>query len=219
MTKLPENGLVLIDKPKGLTSFGVVARIRRQLSEQIGKKAKVGHTGTLDPFATGLLVLVTGQACKQASQFLKLDKTYLAEIILGATTPTLDSEGRRQFGARFQPSRAQVEAVAASFRGQINQIPPQFSALKVGGRRAYDLARAGQTVALAARAVTISRLEVLEYDYPRLTVEATVSSGTYIRSLARDFGIKLGTGAYCDQLRRLRVGEYSVAEALGIHLG
>lgn len=208
-----DNSIILVDKPTGMTSFGVVARLRRLLSEDLGRKAKVGHAGTLDPFASGLLIIMTGDKCRQAQSFLKLDKSYLATLTLGWTTSTQDPEGQMTLVGRDQPSRRQIEAVLDSFLGETQQVPPNFSALKVGGRRAYDLARAGKEFELPARPITISQIKVLEYEYPRLTIDVAVSSGTYIRSLARDIGDKLGTGAYCSALRRTRIGEHDLSLA------
>lgn len=213
---IPSDGFVLVDKPAGMTSFGVVARLRRQLSRQIGKKAKVGHTGTLDPFATGLLILVTGTECRNASTYTKLDKVYEATIRLGATSTTGDPEGSILTVSGPKPSADAVKAVLAQFTGQITQKPPAFSAIKINGRRAYDLARKGQEFEIPSRQVTIYALELLAYNYPDLQVRVHVSSGTYIRSLAVDIGTALGTGAYCTQLRRTAVGEWSVESAVSV---
>ncbi len=211
-----DNDILLVDKPVGLTSFGVVARIRRRLSIDFGRKIKVGHAGTLDPFATGLLIILTGAKCREASQFLKLDKSYQATLVLGKTTPTLDPEGRQSFVGKWQPSYRQVERVLSSFLGETEQVPPDFSALKVAGRRAYDLARQGRALDLPARPIKISQISIVNYEYPLLKISVSVSSGTYIRSLARDIGTKLGTGAYCYELRRTQIGEYSVEKAHGL---
>lgn len=211
--KVAQNAIILVDKPAGITSFGVVARLRRQLSQQLGRRAKVGHAGTLDPFATGLLIVLTGDKCRVAQDFLKLDKSYETTLVLGWTTPTLDPEGRLSLMSRTQPSQKQVMAVLQSFLGEIKQVPPNFSAIKIAGRRAYDLARQGRELELPARSITISQLDILGYNYPFLTLRVAVSSGTYIRSLARDIGEKLGTGAYCVSLRRTRIGKYQVKAA------
>lgn len=211
--KLDNHQIILVDKPQGITSFGVVAKVRYLLSQQLGKKAKVGHTGTLDPFATGLMILVTGEMCKQASRFSKLDKSYRAEIVLGKVSSTADVEGKLRFGQRVQPSRATLEAVLGQFTGVISQRPPMFSAIKINGQRAYQLARQGQEVAVPERQVTIYELQLLSYNYPRLVLEVKVSSGTYIRSLAVDIGRALGTGAYCQALRRLTIADYDVDQA------
>ena len=205
--------VLLIDKPAGMTSFGVVARLRRVLSQAAGKKVKVGHTGTLDPFATGLMIIVTGKKCREADTFTKLDKWYEAELILGEVSTTGDPEGELTRVSERQPPRSEVEAVLSTLVGEIKQRPPIFSAIKINGHRAYQLARQGQSVDMPERTVSIYALELVAYEYPRLAIRAHVSSGTYIRSLAVDIGQKLGTGAYCHQLRRQAIAEYDVAQA------
>ncbi len=154
---------MLVDKPTGISSFGVVARVRRIASEAAGKKVKVGHTGTLDPAATGLLVLVLGSYTKRAGEFSKLDKTYQVEINLGANSTTADSEGQIVQKSNHQPGPAEVEQVLNTFLGQISQIPPAFSAIKVGGQRAYKLARAGKEVKIEPRKVTIYSIKNVQY--------------------------------------------------------
>jgi tRNA pseudouridine55 synthase len=213
---VPEDGMVLVDKPAGITSFGVVARVRRRLSEQLGKKAKVGHTGTLDPFATGLMIIVTGKECRNAMSYSKLDKEYEATIRLGQTSTTGDPEGEIIDVDGPVPSREAVEAVLKQFTGEITQRPPIFSAIKINGRRAYDLARKGEVVEMPERQITIHSLELIEYSYPELRIRTYVSSGTYIRTLAEDIGKALGTAAYCSALRRTKVAEWSVADATAI---
>lgn len=205
--------IILIDKPVGMTSFGVVARIRRILSKQAGKKVKVGHTGTLDPFATGLLVLVTGKMTKQAEKLSKKDKTYLAEIMLGQVSSTGDPEGEISAVSDRVPKLAEIEAATQKFVGEISQRPPIFSAIKINGQRAYKLARDGKEVEIPLRQVKIYSLEILEYNYPILKIKTHVSSGTYIRSLAEDLGAALGTGAYCSALRRLTIGDFDIKNA------
>ncbi|QHU92652.1 tRNA pseudouridine(55) synthase TruB [Candidatus Saccharibacteria bacterium oral taxon 488] len=205
--------VLLIDKPAGMTSFGVVARLRRVLSQAAGKKVKVGHTGTLDPFATGLMIIVTGKKCREADTFTKLDKWYEAEIMLGQISTTGDPEGELTHVSVRQPSRSEVEAALGTFVGEIKQRPPIFSAIKINGRRAYQLARQGQPVDMPERTVSIYALELVTYEYPRLVIRAHVSSGTYIRSLAVDIGQKLETGAYCRRLRRQAIAEYDVTQA------
>lgn len=209
-----EDSILLVDKPANMTSFGVVARIRRRLSQQLGKKAKVGHTGTLDPFATGLMIIVTGKECRNAMQYSKLDKEYEATIRLGQTSTTGDPEGEVTDVSELQPTRDEVEAALGAFRGEISQTPPIYSAIKVNGQRAYKLARKGEKVEIPVRQVTVFELEVVDYSYPELRVRAHVSSGTYIRTLSQDIGAALGTGAYCIELRRTKVGEHSVEGAL-----
>lgn len=211
-----EDSVLLVDKPAGITSFGVVARVRRVLSQQLGKKAKVGHTGTLDPFATGLMIIVTGKECRNAMNYSKLDKEYEATFRLGQTSSTGDPEGEITDASELQPSKEAVEAALEQFRGEITQRPPIFSAIKINGRRAYDLARKGEVVEIPERQVTVFALELLEYTYPNLRIRTHVSSGTYIRSLAVDIGKVLETGAYCSELRRTKVGEWSVVGAEAI---
>lgn len=214
---LPAGGQILIDKPTGMTSFGVVARIRRILTKHFGRKVKVGHTGTLDPFASGLMVLVYGQQTRQAMKLTKLDKVYEAEIILGKTSTTGDPEGEiTVISSDIKPSQAEINQVLEQFTGKITQTPPIFSAIKIDGRRAYDLAREGKSVEIPSREVEILSIELLKYDFPQLKIRTHVSSGTYIRSLAEDIGEQLGTGAYCSALRRTRVGDFDIKDALSL---
>lgn len=212
---LPTDGMILVDKPAGWTSFDVVAKLRGQLRAQTGKKkVKVGHGGTLDPFATGLLIILTGTACKQAGQFLNLDKTYQFSVVLGKASTTGDPEGDITDVPIDSPiSKHAVEATLDQFRGDTLQTPPAFSAIKINGKRAYDLARAGKEVVLEPRRVTIHHLALVEYAWPEATFVAHVSSGTYIRTLAEDIGHALGTAAYCTALRRTIIGSYSLADA------
>lgn len=205
--------ILLIDKPPGMTSFGVVARLRRVLSKQEGKKVKVGHTGTLDPFATGLMIIVTGRMCCRAMEFTKLDKWYEAEIILGAESTTGDPEGELSRISGKKPDEGEIKQVLQKFTGKIEQTPPAFSAVKVNGRRAYQLARAGKEVDIPKRTITIYALELIGYDYPVLKLRTHVSSGTYVRSLAADIGKELKTGAYCQNLRRIKIADYDVKNA------
>jgi tRNA pseudouridine55 synthase len=213
---MQEDSVLLFDKPAGMTSFGVVARVRRVLSQQLGKKAKVGHTGTLDPFATGLMIIVTGKECRNAMSYSKLDKVYEATFRLGQTSSTGDPEGDLTNVSDLRPTKDAIEAALKQFRGEIKQRPPIFSAIKINGRRAYDMARKGEAVEIPERQVTVFSLELLEYSYPDVRIRTHVSSGTYIRSLAVDIGAMLGTGAYCAELRRTKVAEYDVLEALNL---
>lgn len=208
------DGILLIDKPAGMTSFGVVARVRRVLSQQASKKVKVGHTGTLDPFATGLMILVYGKATKDAMTYTKLDKVYEATIVLGQVSSTGDPEGEVTNVSDRVPTREQIETVLAQFTGDIQQRPPIFSAIKINGQRAYKLARDGKEVEIPLRTVTIHSLELVDYSYPELKIRTHVSSGTYIRSLASDIGELLGTGAYCTELRRTSIRDWTVEDAL-----
>lgn len=207
------DGTLLIDKPSEMTSFGVVARVRRVLSQQQAKKVKVGHTGTLDPFATGLMIIVVGKECKNAGHYSKLDKVYEATVRLGETSTTGDPEGEITLGSSRTPSREEIEHTLKQFTGEITQRPPQFSAIKINGQRAYKLARAGEVVEMPDRNVTIYSLELLDYSYPELKIRAHVSSGTYIRTLAEDIGNIVGVGAYCSELRRTKIAEYSIENA------
>ena len=207
------DGVLLVDKPAGMTSFGVVARVRRVLSEKVGKKVKVGHTGTLDPFATGLMILVIGNECKRASVYTKLDKIYEATFVLGQESTTGDPEGELTTISDRVPSEDEIREVLTHFVGEIRQRPPIFSAIKIDGQRAYKLARDGQEIEMPERTVQIYSLEVLGYSYPELHVRVHVSSGTYIRSLAVDVGRVLGTGAYVSVLRRTQIDQWSLAES------
>lgn len=209
-----EDEIILIDKPAGMSSFGVVARVRRKLTEKMGKKVKVGHTGTLDPFATGLMILLAGKATKRSNEFLKLDKEYVAEIKLGETSTTGDTEGDVQKSYTGEaPSEDEVKKVVQKFVGEIMQEVPAFSAVKINGRRAYDLARKGIEVKMPTRKVTIYNIEILEYSWPRLVIKTKVSSGTYIRALGEDIGRELGTGAFLTNLRRTQIDKYRVESA------
>ncbi len=214
-----EEELLLIDKPAGMTSFGVVARVRRLLSQRAGGKVKVGHTGTLDPFATGLMILLVGKGTKRSNEFLKLDKVYEAEIVLGATSTTGDPEGEitQTTNRTDEIAKIELEAALAQFTGEIQQIPPAFSAIKINGQRAYKLARKGEEVIMPARTVTVYGLELIEYSYPVVRIRTHVSSGTYIRTLAEDIGQTLGVGAYCRELRRTKVGDYSIEQATSLN--
>jgi len=205
--------IIFVDKPAGMSSFGAVARVRRILSEQEGRKVKVGHTGTLDPFATGLLILLAGKATKKAPEMTKLDKVYEATICLGATSTTGDPEGEITITDEkpvFSP--AQIEAVLAHFVGEIEQTPPAFSAIKINGQRAYKLARKGEAVEMPTRKVTVYSIDIISYESPHLKIRAHVGSGTYIRSLAEDIGKVLGCGAYCKELRRTKISNYDIAK-------
>jgi tRNA pseudouridine55 synthase len=208
------NGILLIDKPSGWTSFDVVAKVRGIIRAETGqKKPKVGHTGTLDPLATGLLVLTLGTYCKRAQEFSKLDKTYEVTMKLGETSTTGDNEGVKTVVSDREPTKEAVDTVLKQFTGEIMQTPPIYSAIKVNGQRAYKLARAGKTVELEARPVIVYGLEVIDYTYPEVKFVAKVGSGTYIRSLVEDIGKELGTGAYMSDLRRTQVGNHLITQA------
>jgi tRNA pseudouridine55 synthase len=207
------DGILLVDKPEGWTSHDVVAKVRGIIKAGTGQKLKIGHTGTLDPMATGLLVLVLGGYTKRAGEFSKLDKVYEAELNLGEVSTTGDNEGEITKKSAEIPDIEQIEAAISQFTGRIQQTPHRYSAIKVGGKRAYKAARAGQEVKLEPREVTIYEVTDVEYQYPKLKFTANVSSGTYIRSLAEDIGEALGTGAYLSALRRKQVGAFRLSDA------
>lgn len=192
----------------------MVAKIRGQVRAETGqKKPKVGHAGTLDPLATGLLVILVGSYCKRASEFSKLDKVYEVTMKLGQTSTTGDEEGEKTRISDEEPSEKAVLAAIHGFTGEIMQLPHKFSAVKVNGQRAYKLARAGQEVVLEPRKVTIYSITDVEYAYPEVKFTTKVSSGTYIRSLVEDIGKQLGTGAYMSDLRRTQIGEFQVEQS------
>ena len=207
------DGIILIDKPSGMTSFGVVARVRRILTVRNGKKTKVGHTGTLDPFATGLMILTVGKECKNAMNYSKLDKSYRTKIKLGFNSTTGDTEGEITSVSNKIPTKEEVQQVLNDFTGKIEQTPPKFSAIKINGQRAYKLAREGKEVEMPKRQVEIYKIELLGYKYPYIEIEVSVSSGTYIRTLAEDVGTKLKTGAYCEELKRLSIDKWTLSQA------
>lgn len=202
-----------IDKPYGMTSFGALAHVRYILSHTLGTKVKIGHAGTLDPLATGVLVLCTGKCTKQIEELQTHTKEYLATLQLGATTVSYDKE--HEVNATFPTehiTRASIEEALRQFVGNIQQVPPTFSAVKVGGKRAYDIRRAGKSVELTAKAVRIDEIELQDFDADAmlLTLRVVCGKGTYIRALARDLGRALNSGAYLTSLRRTRVGDHTV---------
>ena len=210
-------GVLLVDKPLKWTSFDVVNYVRKIVAEAEEKKpkhVKVGHTGTLDPMATGLLVLLIGKEyTRRAGELSKLDKTYEVTMKLGETSSTGDEEGEKTIAADTIPNKEEVKHALQRFSGEISQVPPIYSAIKINGQRAYDLARAGKSVEMEPRQVRIDRLELTKYDYPNLSFVCEVSSGTYIRSLVEDIGKILETGAYTTELRRTKVGKFNLENA------
>lgn len=204
---------ILIDKPAGWTSFDVVAKTRSIIKSETGKRVKVGHTGTLDPFATGLLIILIGSATKSAQEYSKLDKTYEVEMTLGQTSSTGDPEGELTKISTRAPEQNEIEQTLENFVGEVEQIPPKFSAIKVGGKRAYQLARAGKEVNIEPRKVLIRKIELTSYVYPKVLFTCHVSSGTYVRTLCEDIGKQLKTGAYCSALRRTKVGDFDIKDA------
>lgn len=208
---LPDiHGLIVVDKPAGWTSHDIVARVRRL----VGMK-RVGHGGTLDPFATGVVVVAVGRATRVLQYIQDSDKRYLAHVVLGAETDTLDVDGEvvNRYSGESLPTRQDVEAALTAFTGDIEQVPPAYSAIKVQGRRLYERARAGETVVAPTRNVRIDAIDLLDFEPPDLLLDISCGKGTYIRSIARDLGARLGCGAYCHGLRRIRNGAFSIADA------
>ena len=184
------------------------------LNKTAKKRFPVGHAGTLDPLATGLVIVMLGDYTKKAQEFTKLDKSYLVTARLGQTSTTGDEEGEKTLVSKSVPSKADILAVLEKFKGEIEQTPPIYSAIKVNGKRAYKLARDGKTPEIKPRLVKIYAIEAVIYSYPDLKFEVSVSSGTYIRSLVTDIGEVLKTGAYTHELRRLNINKYQVADAV-----
>lgn len=210
-------GILLIDKPRGWTSFDVVNYVRKMVAAAEGKKpknCKVGHTGTLDPLARGLLVILVGKEyTRKATELSKKDKTYEVVMKLGETSTTGDEEGEKKAVSDTAPEKSAILEALEQLQGQIMQVPPAYSAMKVGGVRAYKLARRGEKVELEARLAIIYANKLTSYDYPYVKFVSHVGSGTYIRSLVEDIGELLGTGAYMADLRRTTVGRYALSEA------
>lgn len=204
-----KDGVLLLDKPAGISSAGLLNRVKRLLP----RGTKIGHAGTLDPFATGLLIALVGKATKKCETVMGQPKTYLATVKLGAITDTLDPESAERIVGGPVPDRAAVEQALAAFAGDVRQVPPAFSAMKVNGRRAYDLARKGHEVELAPRTVKVYRLTLVRYEYPHVDLDMEVGRGFYVRSLARDLGAALGSAGYLTALRRTRIGGYGVDDA------
>lgn len=205
-------GLLNVNKPAGRSSRDVVNVVQR-----LAGKNKVGHAGTLDPLATGVLVLCLGPATRLIEYVQRMPKSYRGKFLLGRSSPTEDVEGEVTLlsGANI-PTRAEIDRAAAALTGEIQQRPPAFSALKVGGKRAYDLARAGQQVELKPRAVTVYGLEVVEYSYPELTLDIRCSGGTYVRSLGRDLAESVGSAAVMSKLSRTAIGPFCVDSAVSL---
>lgn len=208
--------LLLVDKPKGYTSFDVVNRIRYRLRKLTGvKRIKVGHSGTLDPMATGLLLIATGKATKTLTELTGLPKVYTGTITFGATTPSYDAETERlgDYPIAHITREVLAKAIADHLTGDIQQVPPIYSAIKVDGKRAYASARAGEEVELKARSAYVERFAITRVDLPEVDFETAVSKGTYVRSLAHDLGRLVDSGAYLSALRRTRIGDYDIGDA------
>ena len=204
-----EGEVLFIDKPLTWTSFDVVKKLKYHL-----KIKKIGHAGTLDPLATGLLILCTGKMTKQIAQYQALEKEYTGTLVLGKTTPSVDLETAFDSEQSIDYlTENDLEAARLPFIGEIEQVPPAHSAVQVNGQRAYKLARQGKAVDIKSRTVTISTLEFTRIDLPEIDFRVVCTKGTYIRSLVRDLGEKLGVGAYLKNLCRTRIGEHTLAEA------
>jgi tRNA pseudouridine55 synthase len=212
----PAGEVLLIDKPLQWTSFDVVNKIRHMLRHHLGvKKIKVGHAGTLDPLASGLLLICVGKATKRINEFTGLDKEYTGTFFIGGTTPSFDLETEANY--EYDTSHISgklIKDAARSFIGRIKQVPPIYSAVKIEGKRAYVSARKKETIDIPAREVIIHEFEILDAGVPETTFRVCCSKGTYIRTLANDFGKALKSGAYLQSLRRTRIGDYHVNEAI-----
>ncbi|MBR5332899.1 MAG: tRNA pseudouridine(55) synthase TruB [Muribaculaceae bacterium] len=213
-----EGEILYIDKPLHWTSFDAVKRVRSIMSRRLKiKKIKVGHAGTLDPLATGVMIVCTGKATKRIDELQAHTKEYVATIALGATTPSYDLE--TEIDATYPTehiTREMVEEVLKKFTGRIEQVPPAFSACKIDGKRAYKMARKGKEVELKAKILVIDEIELLEYSQQSIVVRVVCSKGTYIRALARDIGAALNSGGHLTALRRTRVGDVKVEECLTV---
>lgn len=206
-------GILLVDKPEKITSFGVIPLLRRRTGIK-----KIGHGGTLDPFATGLLIILVGRDyTKRAGEFLEGDKEYQATLSLGVATNTYDLEGSPTAVSDKVPTFDEVKQVVGRFQGTLLQVPPMFSAKKIGGKRLYEMARKGIEVERASRSVQMT-CTIVRYEYPELELHVSCSKGTYIRSIAYDIGNELGCFAHLSQLRRLRSGHFSVSNAVSFEL-
>ncbi len=205
------DGVIVIDKPEGLTSHDVVVAARRLLGEK-----RIGHTGTLDPLATGVLPLACGRATRLVRFLTASDKEYEATLLFGVTTDTLDVTGEETGRSARAPSREEVVTALRSFDGEQMQVPPAYSAKKIAGRRAYELARRDEPVALDPVRVRVSRIELMEYDHDHCRISLTCSAGFYVRALVRDLGERCGTGATLEALRRTRSGDFTLDEAIDL---
>ena len=206
-------GIVVLDKPTGMTSHDVVDKVRRKFNIR-----KVGHAGTLDPLATGVLVMLVGKATKLSNKFMEFDKAYNATIILGTKTTTADVEGDVVKKMPYDEiTKAQVEQVLKEFEGEILQVPPMYSAIKVKGKKLYELARKGIEVERESRKIRIDKLELIEYSLPEIKIYVECSKGTYVRQLAEDIGEKLGSVACISQIERTKVGPCILENAVSLN--
>jgi tRNA pseudouridine55 synthase len=214
MLNLTEGEILLVNKPYRWTSFDVIGSLRGLIKHLIGKKIKIGHAGTLDPLATGLLIVCTGKATKRIEEFMVFDKEYTGTFVLGATTPSYDME--KEVNETFPTQHItpdMIQEAARSLSGDIMQVPPMFSAIKVDGKRAYESARKDKDLGLAARPVSVPVFEITRIEMPEVDFRIVCSKGTYIRSLVRDIGQALYSGAYLSVLCRTRVGPHHIDNA------
>lgn len=209
--------VILIDKPYKWTTFDVVNKVRYLITKFIGKKIKVGHAGTLDPLATGLVIVCTGKKTKEITKYQDIDKEYIATIKIGETTPSYDLE--TEVNNKFETAHINLNLIKEaikSFEGEQYQTAPQFSAKKIDGKRAYLKARKGIEVEIKPSLINISNIEILDYSFPNLKLKINCSKGTYIRAIARDLGERLNSGAHLIQLERTKIGEYTLASAISV---
>ncbi len=209
-----EGALVLVDKPLSWTSFDAVNKIKWALYKRTKTKIKVGHAGTLDPLATGLMIVCIGKWTKKIEEFMGMEKEYMAELTLGATTPSYD--GETPIDSTFpylHIDKKLLSRILEDFIGEIEQIPPQYSAVRIEGKRAYEAARKGEKIDVPKRKVFIRRIEIITFEPPRLILKINCSKGTYIRSLVHDIGRACNSGAYLSGLRRTRIGNYKIEDA------
>jgi tRNA pseudouridine55 synthase len=210
LTPFLEGKVLLLDKPIGWTSFNMVQKVRH-----LTKVTKVGHAGTLDPLATGLLIICTGKFTKQINTYMGMTKEYTGTLVIGATTPTYDLESEPEnFQSIDRITEEQIKAATKQFVGAILQMPPQHSAIKKDGKRLYESARQGIEVKVDPRPITIESFEITHIDLPKIDFKVVCSTGTYIRSLVKDFGDALGVGAYMSALRRTKIGAFNVEDAM-----
>ena len=213
-----EGEILFFDKPLGWTSFDLVAKVRYKISRFLNvKKIKVGHAGTLDPLATGVMIICTGKATKQIESFQYQTKEYVATLKLGETTPSFDLETEvDQVFETDHITKNLIEDTLKKFIGEIQQVPPAFSACKINGERAYELARKGEAVELKAKLLVIDEIELLDFKLPEIKIRVVCSKGTYIRALARDIGIALNSGAHLIELIRTRIGDITLDKCIKI---
>lgn len=214
---IPESGLILIDKPYGWTSFDVVNKTRQIIRSILGHKVKTGHTGTLDPLATGLLVLCYGIMTKNIEELTGLDKEYVSTLEFGATTASFDKEQPIDNHYEFaQITEDMVREAMKKFSGEIVQVPPSYSAKWVNGRRAYEYARKGLVPEMEERRAIVHEIELVDFSLPKITFRIMCGKGFYVRSFARDIGLELKSGAYISELRRMKIGSFSIENAVTI---